>query len=1054
MAGSKTRSLDRRNFWVACFVTVALCVGPLRASVADDTLQVVLLYSYKYDRFLDPFDDGVSQTLQSGLPGRVQIFDEFFDTSVPESEETNLMTAYLRQKYAGRRVDLVIAAGSLAISFLAQRRDSLFPHSPLIFVGSQEIGVYKSLGPEASGIVTRSNPVQTVELALQLQPDAKRMVVVTGTSAADRQLEDKSRQPLSIFSRRLKVDYWSGFPTAELSHQLGTLPYGTFVLYLPYSGPPPPEVLRPIARKLAAAASVPVYTTFFDYTGDGVVGGAAQTLDEIGRQTGALAIRILTAHASNLRLFANSVNIVDWRQLQRWGLSEANLPPGTIVRFRPPPSLWEDHKGAVLGAVAALAVQALLIAALIVLAMRRQRAQAALEQQQQELAHLARVSLLGELSGAIAHEINNPLAAILANAQAAARFLARTPIDTKELTEICRDIVAECKRVGEVIQRLRALFKKTDKRIELVNINEIVADVLELAKRKLHEGNVIVATKLADDVPEVRADPIQLKQVLLNIVMNACDAMEDNKPEDRSLTIATSYDKATAQVSVRDRGSGIPESVKERLFQPFVTTKSSGTGLGLSICRSIVEAHSGRLSASNNTDRGATFSVTLPVHAIDSWGKAGDQALRRSAFREAISYLAKAIEIADKTREGGSAAATALASASQRLKLQTSLGHALMWSRGWGVEDAKAAFNRARELATAIDDPTERFTIYYGLWAGNQERRELGAAREIAETFLREAEREGRTTECGVGRRLVGWTCVLQGDFIGAQANFVEALSTYDPERDREARFRFGMDSDTAARAFLAITKWLLGEVGPARALMGEAVAHALEAGHLPTLVNIYWFKAHFEMIRGDAVATRRDARIVRKLGQENALAHHVAAGALQATWASAWLDGRDTGATEFRQALANLIGHGGTVVPFYQGLLAEIEAEGDAAGALIRIDEALALAHETSEHWSDAFLHRLRGEILLKHDRENTARAEDAFLTAIAVAQQQKARSFELRAALGLARLYNSEGRSAAAPALLASALEGFSPTPEFPEIEEAQALLGTLLYCSKHPL
>ncbi len=526
------------------------------------------------------------------------------------------MAAYLRQKYAGRSVDLVIAAGSLAISFLAHQRD-LFPHSPLMFTGSEEAGAFKSLGPEASGIITRLNPVPTVELALQLQPEAKRMVIVTGTSAGDRRVEDASRETQSIFSRRLKIEYWSGLPSAEMLHQLGTLPYGTFVLYLPFSAPPPPQMLRAIARNLALAASVPVYTIFFDYTGDGVVGGNASPTDKVGRQAGELALRILTAHASNVRLFANSVNVVDWRQLQRWGLNEANLPPGTIVRFRPT-SLWEEYKWLVMGAAAVLIVQSILIAALIVQARRRQRSQLVLEQQQEELTHLGRVATLGELSGAIGHEINNPLTAILSNAQAGKRFLLQKPADTDEIGAIFDDIAADSKRAGDVIHRLRALFKKTKAHLEPVNLNGIVADVLQLANRKLVEGSVTVATKLANDVPEVRADPVQVKQVLLNIVINACDAMEDNKPGDRGLIIATSYDQRVAQVSVSDRGSGIKASVKERLFQPFVTTKSSGTGLGLSISRSIVEALGGRLWASNNPDRGATFSVALPIDGHSS----------------------------------------------------------------------------------------------------------------------------------------------------------------------------------------------------------------------------------------------------------------------------------------------------------------------------------------------------------------------------------------------------------------------------------------------------
>jgi predicted ATPase len=200
-------------------------------------------------------------------------------------------------------------------------------------------------------------------------------------------------------------------------------------------------------------------------------------------------------------------------------------------------------------------------------------------------------------------------------------------------------------------------------------------------------------------------------------------------------------------------------------------------------------------------------------------------------------------------------------------------------------------------------------------------------------------------------------------------------------------------------------------------------------------------------MVRGDAGAARRDAEMVVKLSQENALTFYAASGALQSAWASARLDGGETGAMELRQALAAYIDQGSKAfVPFYQGLLAEIEAQDDAEGALTRIDEALALAGETGERWSDAFLHRLRGEILLKRDPANTAPAEDALLTAIAIAQQQKARSFELRAALGLARLYNSTSRSADAHAVLASALKGFSPTPEFPEIAEAQTLLSAL--------
>jgi predicted ATPase len=195
----------------------------------------------------------------------------------------------------------------------------------------------------------------------------------------------------------------------------------------------------------------------------------------------------------------------------------------------------------------------------------------------------------------------------------------------------------------------------------------------------------------------------------------------------------------------------------------------------------------------------------------------------------------------------------------------------------------------------------------------------------------------------------LGLTCLFRGDFIEAQSNLVEALSIYNPERDREARFRFGPDTGAAARAYLANTKWQLGEIGPARALIEEAVALAIETGHVPTLVLTYTFKAHFEMVRGDARGARRDAEMVAKLSQENALTLFTARGALQSAWATARLDGRETGATEVRQALAAVTDQGiKLLLPFYQGLLAEIEAQRDAEGALTWIDEALTLAGET----------------------------------------------------------------------------------------------------------
>jgi len=432
--------------------------------------------------------------------------------------------------------------------------------------------------------------------------------------------------------------------------------------------------------------------------------------------------------------------------------------------------------------------------------------------------------------------------------------------------------------------------------------------------------------------------------------------------------------------------------------------------------------------------------------AVEWWGKAGDQALRRSAFAEAISHLGKAIELSDKA--GGAVRSREVAADSHRLKLQTTYGQAVMWSKGYAAEETKAAFARVGELATKIGDAEAPLDTYFGRWVQSLWRGEFGSAREAAESFLREAEREMRLTEAGVAHRMLGVTLLNEGDFEQACVQFEEALRIHDPDRDREARFRYSLDSAVVATACLAIATWCMGDFARARALTDAAVARAVESAHAPTLANAYYNKGALEILRDDAEAARRTAEVMVALGREHGLTLYLTWGALPLAWARAKLGDRDAGSVDFRQALAGYASQGNKLrLPFYRGLLAEIEAErGDVEAAQVGIDGALALAGETGEHWFDAGLHRIRGEILHKQNPVDPAPAEAAFLAAIAVAQQQKARSFELRAALSLAKFYQSTRRPIDAHDVLGPALEGFSPTPEFPQIAEAKALLESL--------
>jgi two-component system, LuxR family, sensor kinase FixL len=259
--------------------------------------------------------------------------------------------------------------------------------------------------------------------------------------------------------------------------------------------------------------------------------------------------------------------------------------------------------------------EGLFVLASIVDITERKLAELERARQRHDLAHLARVTTLGELSSSLAHELTHPLTAILSNAQAAQRFLAGDDVDLNEVHEILNDIVAEDQRASEVIHRLRLLLKKGEpqKQCDNIDVNEVARDVLKLMRNDLINQNVTVDTDLAQNLPAITADRVQLQQVLLNLVLNACEAMTDSDSSERQLLIASKLENGAVRMSVTDRGGGIPAEKIEQVFERFFTTKKEGMGLGLSICRSIIDAHEGKIWATNNADCGATFHFNLPI---------------------------------------------------------------------------------------------------------------------------------------------------------------------------------------------------------------------------------------------------------------------------------------------------------------------------------------------------------------------------------------------------------------------------------------------------------
>jgi C4-dicarboxylate-specific signal transduction histidine kinase len=315
-----------------------------------------------------------------------------------------------------------------------------------------------------------------------------------------------------------------------------------------------------------------------------------------------------------------------------------------------PPPIRDQDRGWVVGAVGLIALQSAVIAGLLLLKGRRRRVEeelAAYEPGREqmthvlsgsnahfepkerrtlaaregrrllhELAHANRVSMMGELAGAWAHEVNQPLAAIVSNAQAAQRFLSGPECDRDELREILSDIASDGARAGEVIRRMRTLVTKESAGFQALDVNQVIRDAVGILKNDAVIHQVRIDLCLQPDLDVVKGDRVQLQQVVMNLVRNAIEAIDQGSPEDRTVQLESRATQSEIEVTARDHGPGIPREMLDRLFEPFHTSKPHGMGMGLSICRSIVEFHGGRLSARNNSDGGATFSFILPIQPI------------------------------------------------------------------------------------------------------------------------------------------------------------------------------------------------------------------------------------------------------------------------------------------------------------------------------------------------------------------------------------------------------------------------------------------------------
>src|SRR5450755_844119 len=375
--------------------------------------------------------------------------------------------------------------------------------------------------------------------------------------------------------------------------------------------PPPSRQLESYSRRYGN----PRFSLFGKRSNGKIVGGPMWSPTEGARATAAAAVRMLggeKASGIKVRPIEFSVPKYDWRQLRRWNISESRLPVGSEVLFREP-TAWERYSWQLALITAVILAQAGLISALLNAHRRRRLAEVQSRQRMAELAHVNRFSTAGVLTASIAHEINQPLGAILTNAETADEILNSPSPDIAELKDIVKDILQDDRRAGEVIRRMRSLLKKAPFELKNIDLNDLVRETVEFLSALAIARRVELLSLITPDALPILGDRIQLQQVILNLVVNGIDAMKDTPTENRIIIIWTSRAENFAELSVLDHGSGISVDKLKTVFEPFYTSKAEGMGMGLSIARTIVEAHYGLIWAENRDHGGASFQIRLPL---------------------------------------------------------------------------------------------------------------------------------------------------------------------------------------------------------------------------------------------------------------------------------------------------------------------------------------------------------------------------------------------------------------------------------------------------------
>jgi PAS domain S-box-containing protein len=744
---------------------LALAILPLLAIAgarASPPGPINVLVMHWYNRGYptnETFDERLERALNAAAPGGVTFYSEYLETNrFPGDHQARILSEYLRQKYAGKRLDVIISGVSETLDFLLKQRQELFPGVPIVFAMERPVSRAVRSASRAAGFTYANTFAKTLDLALQWHPGTKQLFVVSGTLEHDKALESIVRDELRQHERALAITYLTDLPPDELAARISALPKNSLILYVWQ------QVLDAQGRLLEAqevlarvvrAAKVPIYGRSYAMIGRGIIGGYVWTQEGNAAKLAEITMRVVNGTPPEEIPLEKGPEtpMFDWRQLQRWGIGEDRLPQGSIVRFREP-GMWEQYKWRIVGAIGVVVLQAILIGSLLILRQRAQRRAVALAEVQRVVqeseerfrrvfeegplglalfgkdyrflkvnnalcqmvgygeAELVRMSVLnithpddvradvelaeqlfkreipfyriqkryltksgefiwinlsasilhradgeplhglamvediteikrtqeeallrqhlvslGTLAGGIAHDFNNLLGAIQAQAELAA-VEADAGLSCREELKVIGEVAT---RGSEIVRQLMVYAGKESAALGPVDLSRIVEEMLSLLKVSITK-HAVIKTDLDPNLPAIFASAVQVRQVVMNLITNASDAIGDKdgviqvitrrmpvNGESVSVSSNTPPDGHYVELEVSDTGRGIPPQTQAKVFDPFFTTKSAGRGLGLAIVQGIVQSLNGIISLASEAGKGTSFRILLPCMATAAY---------------------------------------------------------------------------------------------------------------------------------------------------------------------------------------------------------------------------------------------------------------------------------------------------------------------------------------------------------------------------------------------------------------------------------------------------